>query len=1016
MELSDQQRRAVERTGQDVCVVAGPGSGKTRVLVERFAWLVEQQGVAPEAILAITFTEKAATEIKQRLVDRFADQPDVRESIERAWVATIDGFCARLLQGHAIAAGLAPDFRVLDQPSADRLAREAAEEALQQLYEERPAEMRQLLEAVDLATGDDGRQSDLAGGVLNVYESMRLSAAREIPPPELALDVFEEARTLARKIVAASARGEQGARLREWASEFLALAPSPITRQHFEVLDRFDFNLNKLGGSNLNASRLKKEVVKPLEAQWVSAWDSGSRALLAEAVSRVDRVYRESKRRQAAVDFADLVEHTIQLLESGDEGARQACARFQHVLMDELQDTNRLQWRLVDLVRGASARFFGVGDVNQSIYGFRHADPEVFAEYRAAILTGGGLIDELDENYRSRQEILDSVSRALDGQPGIEPRPLTAMRRFDPPTGPAVELLEGQGESPADTEAAMVAARIRRLVADGACKYSDVAILLRTLNSTQPFEQAFDRFGIPFLLAGGRTFLEARETRDLLALLAALVNPLDEIALLGVLRSPLMGLGDEEIYRIGREQWQFVFEERFGRVQRLAGIHPPDLLITIALDECGYAAALPERARANIDKFLSWLRREYRDRPRPLAEMLVDLESLRFARAEAQAPPPESGDVVRMMTIHSAKGLEFPVVFVSALQKATSKQVEPLLFSPRHGLGIRWRNPVTGKAVSDATHRALRDARSQKESEEENRLLYVAMTRAEDRLILSQAPGKQLGPWQKRAAAAIPDPTVATVPPTPDGAALMSASDKPADQFLERPESSGQYDSSVSVTSVAMFAACPRKYYLGRYLGLKPKPQSPGTGAIELGLEVHRALAGESAADWDGQVTESPEALELKERFEASELGQRAARALRIGREFDFLLNCEDVIVSGQIDLWFEENGELVLVDYKTDRDESGHQAYALQLRLYALALERYAGRLPDRAVLYYLRTNHAVDIDLFDAHLREAQAAVRALRDAQDRLEFPLNEGDQCGRCPFYRGLCPAGQGATEC
>src|SRR5579862_5360752 len=144
MTLSDDQRRAVERIGQDVCVVAGPGSGKTRVLVERFAWLVEQQNVEPEAILAITFTEKAATEIKQRLVERFAGQPGLRESIERAWVSTIDGFCARLLQGHAIAAGLAPDFRVLDQPRADRIAREAAEEALQQLYEERPAEMRRM--------------------------------------------------------------------------------------------------------------------------------------------------------------------------------------------------------------------------------------------------------------------------------------------------------------------------------------------------------------------------------------------------------------------------------------------------------------------------------------------------------------------------------------------------------------------------------------------------------------------------------------------------------------------------------------------------------------------------------------------------------------------------------------------------------------------------------------------------------------------------------------------------------
>src|SRR5215471_12492954 len=118
MELSSRQRAACERTGQDVCVVAGPGSGKTRVLTERFAWLVESQGVDASRILAITFTEKAATEIKKRLVERFAARADLRESIERAWVSTIDGLCTRLLREHSITAGLAPDFAVLDQGAA----------------------------------------------------------------------------------------------------------------------------------------------------------------------------------------------------------------------------------------------------------------------------------------------------------------------------------------------------------------------------------------------------------------------------------------------------------------------------------------------------------------------------------------------------------------------------------------------------------------------------------------------------------------------------------------------------------------------------------------------------------------------------------------------------------------------------------------------------------------------------------------------------------------------------------
>ena len=193
-----------------------------------------------------------------------------------------------------------------------------------------------------------------------------------------------------------------------------------------------------------------------------------------------------------------------------------------------------------------------------------------------------------------------------------------------------MERLVGRGEEAADAanaEADLVAARIRQFVDSREFDYSDIAVLVRTLSSTAPFERAFDRLNIPFLLTGGRTFLEARETRDLLALLAALVNPLDEIPLIGVLRGPLVGLSDHQIYRMGREGWRTEFERRFGRVRELAGFIAPDRLIAMALDQCGYTTGLSDRARANVEKLLAWLRREFRDRPRPLAELLEDLEA-----------------------------------------------------------------------------------------------------------------------------------------------------------------------------------------------------------------------------------------------------------------------------------------------------------------------------------------------------------------------------------------------------
>ncbi len=241
MDLSAEQRAAVERSGQDACVVAGPGSGKTRVLVERFAWLVEHQGVGPARILAITFTEKAARMMKRRLVERFAHRPELREAMEKAWVMTIDAFCARLLRENAVEAGLAPDFSVLDEAAANRMRREAAETSLDKLFQEQPEQMRRLLEALALSTADDGSQADLAASLLDVHETMRLAGVRELPGNTQARTpaALEEARGLAAEV----GREPAWAHLHDWVREFLELPAAPLALTHFEVVARFKANL-----------------------------------------------------------------------------------------------------------------------------------------------------------------------------------------------------------------------------------------------------------------------------------------------------------------------------------------------------------------------------------------------------------------------------------------------------------------------------------------------------------------------------------------------------------------------------------------------------------------------------------------------------------------------------------------------------------------------------------------------------------------------------------------------------
>jgi len=233
------------------------------------------------------------------------------------------------------------------------------------------------------------------------------------------------------------------------------------------------------------------------------------------------------------------------------------------------------------------------------------------------------------------------------------------------------------------------------------------------------------------------------------------------------------------------------------------------------------------------------------------------------------------------------------------------------------------------------------------------------------------------------------------------------------------PAVSGQHDGNATVTALSAFAACPRKYYLGRYLGFDGRSRIQGDlnveedkprdlSAGEFGTQVHALLAGTPVPD------PTPEARRLADVFRHSPLGRRAAQATRSARESSFLMAIDDLVIRGQVDLWFEESGELVVVDYKTDdvsAAEAHHRVrdYVLQLRLYALAVERMTGRAPDRAFLHFLKPNAVVEIDLTPTLIENPEQTVRDFLEAQSNLIFPLNEGAHCHRCPFYRGLCDA-------
>ena len=997
MTFTAEQHQAVESWERgDICVVAGPGSGKTLVLVERIRWLVETKGIDPARILAITFTEKAARQMLERLVGGAGPDGDKRQAYHRTRISTIDGFCAGFLREQALEAPIDPEFKVMDAWQAEMELRHVVGKVLDGHYAADPSSALGFLKsfAGSRSRAEEISLSSVHEQVFRLYQSMRATGV---------------------------ARG------RPKSSE----------------------------GSG------------PVEFQAQRAW-------IAAVLEKVDRQYHGWKRAAGLVDFPDLAELAVGILEKG-RGRR---LPFQHILVDENQDTNPLQAKLIALLRERASGgcvLFAVGDINQSIYGFRDADPEVFRNFRESVRAGGGELVELQENFRSRPEILLAAERLLTGAAGIETRSLVAQRSLPRKDDLSVEVIVVRHRNKAiarQREARHVAARVMELrgrlrIGDPARApaWRDFAVLVRTHNLVREFYRHLREAAIPCQVAGGAGFFEAREVRDFMCLLQVLSNPRDEIRLAAVLCSPLVGVSDETLLRLKLDvqnladalrgevavpgedgQRLRTFVERLARWRESSDSIPPDLLIWRVLGETGYEAftlSQPDGSQkaAGVRK-LAELSRSLHDTGRftfgQLVERLAEWQASRPRQPEAE-PRENAEDAVQIMTMHNAKGLEFPIVFLPRLDYPPRGNSDALAYLPASGLGVKWADPHTGEKAPDPTFQAGSERRKKHEKEENNRLLYVAMTRAEEHLVLSAALAANVTGWARLLRDRLElklDPSDQAPreeerdglrfrlfrtgqdaePPCAGPAEMM----RPEVHFVDPLQPGESADTSASVTSIALHAQCPRKYYLSRYLGFEsapgpvaftpqdaPAPEQDEMDASELGRQVHKILAGSLVPEDAG-----PEAMRLARSFQQSELGQRAkANAVR---EQSLLFAVDDHLLQGQIDLWFDDGAERVLIDYKTDHvtaeeAEGRAQDYALQIRLYAQALQQAGGKRPDRGVLYFLRPNAAVDVDVSPVALDEARQTVRDFFAAQSQQSFPLHVGKHCFRCAHYGNLCPA-------
>ncbi|MEU6751222.1 DNA helicase PcrA [Actinomadura nitritigenes] len=630
--LNEQQRAAVVHSGGPLLIVAGAGSGKTRVLTHRIAHLLSERDAHPGQILAITFTNKAAAEMKER-VDAL-----VGPRSRAMWVMTFHSACVRILRREAKRLGFPTSFSIYDQADAQRL-------------------MALVCRELDLDP-------------------------KRYPPKSFSAQV----------------------------------------------------------------SNLKNELID------YETFKNRASTHMEQTLAEAYEMYQARLQQAGAMDFDDLIMMTVNLLQVFPEAAEHYRRRFRHVLVDEYQDTNHAQYELVRELTApvegvGAAELCVVGDADQSIYAFRGATIRNILEFERDYPDATTIL--LEQNYRSTQTILSAANAVIERNADRKPKRLWS----DQGEGHKITGYVADNEH---DEAAFVAHEVDRLTDAGDARPGDVAVFYRTNAQSRVFEEVFIRVGLPYKVVGGVRFYERKEIRDLLAYLRVLANPEDTVSLRRILNVPKRGIGDRaeacvEAYA-SRERvsfWQAlrVPEDVPGMATRsinavrefvllldelgaaAASLTPADLVVQI-LDKSGYLAELQaskdpqDETRVENLRELEAVAREFEERldgesaegrlPDFLEQvaLVADADSIPGGAKGGPVPPgeqPEETDqgVVTLMTLHTAKGLEFPVVFLTGME--------------------------------DGVFPHLRAMSNPKELEEERRLAYVGITRARQRLYLSRA-------------------------------------------------------------------------------------------------------------------------------------------------------------------------------------------------------------------------------------------------------------------------------------
>ena len=818
MQWTSEQRRAIETRGANILLSAAAGSGKTTVLVERVLELISSGESHIDRMLIVTFTRAASADMRLKLARELGNRAQAgdercrREQLlmERASISTLHGFCSDFLRAHFESAGVDPAFRVLDDAQTQRITDEALDQAIEEAY----ATPDEGLRALDYARGPKG---------VRAMADILLRALDERPDPDAWLQRAcapdEQTRSAWIEEMVSAARQDVD---RALLLTRLALAHPDCNANYAPALEKDIAALQALqaidsyselyralhefkqaspgrkkdaGPASEDVKKLRGDAKAALDKIALKEIELGTAlkdveallpelSALASITRRARTLLEERKAELSALSYSDLEHRTLRAL-LDPATARELQDRYDYIFVDEYQDTSDVQEAIVSRICRENNRFM-VGDVKQSIYRFRQAEPRLFLEkYAAYGQNRGGLLLPLTMNFRSRPAILDFVNHVFQramcgGASEIVYDELARLNHGNADlTDGAVEvhLLENPGEETADEailemkacerQALFIAGQIKEMMrADSGLRYRDFAILTRTKRGVlSKMATVLLQEGIPAFADGAEDFYDSVEIVLALNLLKLTANRRSDVELIGVLRSPVVGLSTQQLaqIRIAHPDVPFVdaaaaFAEGEGDIARqlrtffdllrgwqlMALCTDLGVLCRTIFDESGLydcMGALPggPQRQARLNRLVSNAASFDQSVSGALTRFLKHTEKLREKGDGDDAHLlGENDDVVRLMTAHKSKGLEFPVVFGAMMNRSYNSRAaaEALSVNRDLGLGCLYCDPTLQTRRKTLPQAAIAERTRREDRAEELRILYVLLTRARDRLVL----------------------------------------------------------------------------------------------------------------------------------------------------------------------------------------------------------------------------------------------------------------------------------------